>query len=248
MGLFQRLAMVLGGALCLIAALAIWFLFTGRVDETGVRVLASTAVISLCVVGGLVGVAVLDRQDLRRALGAITALLAAGVASLSLAAIWGVSFGEPVWRALAVSATLLIACGHACLVLGRIRPADGRAVRGLTGAAVGLAMTGALLVAGGFALATHSPGDWFWRFLGVVAVLSTLATLLTPIVRRIDRGRSRGSHPGAAQEPAQPAQASQPSQPSQRSQRSQPSQPEPPAPGRKPGRLWLASGLGGAGR
>lgn len=100
MGLIQRLAIVLGGSLCLVAVLAIWFLLTGSFDATGVRVLGSTAVISLCVVGGLVGVAVLDRPDLRRVLGAATALLATVVASLSLAAIWG------VWRLLGVLAVL----------------------------------------------------------------------------------------------------------------------------------------------
>lgn len=223
MGLFQRLAIVLSGSLCLVAMLAIWLLLTGSFDATGVRVLGSTAVISLCVVGGLVGVAVLDRPDLRRVLGAATALLATVVASLSLAAIWGVSFSEFEWRALAVCATLLTACGHACLMLGRLRASDGRAVRGLTGAAVALAMAGALLVAGGFAFATSTPGAWFWRLLGVLAVLSTLATLLAPIVRRLEQGRPGGSRAGGAEEPEPPVPA--------------------PAHARRPRHLWFASGV-----
>lgn len=185
MGLVRRLAIVLCGALCVFSALVIWVLLTGSFDATGVRILASTAVIALCAIGGLIGVAVLDSPDLRRPLGVITALLATVVASLSLAAIWGASFGEPAWRALAATATLLIACGHACLMLGRLRASDGRAVRRLSFAAVALAMAVAVPLAVGFAFATGSPGDWFWRLLGVLAVLSTLATLLAPIVRRL---------------------------------------------------------------
>jgi hypothetical protein len=46
-------------------------------------------------------------------------------------------------------------------------------------------MLGALLVAGGFVFAARSVGDDFWRVLGVLAVLSTLTTLLAPIVRRL---------------------------------------------------------------
>ena len=109
--------------------------------------------------------------------------------ALALAAIWSLSGSEAFFRALWAVSALLPACVHACLMLGRVRPRDGRAVRGLSGAAVVFAMSGALILAGPFAFATSSPGDWFLRLLGVLAVLSTL---LAPIVRRLDRDRSRG--------------------------------------------------------
>jgi hypothetical protein len=40
-------------------------------------------------------------------------------------------------------------------------------------------------VTGGFAFAARDVGTDFWRVLGVLAVLSTLTTLLAPIVRRL---------------------------------------------------------------
>jgi hypothetical protein len=70
-------------------------------------------------------------------------------------------------------------------MLGRLRRSDGNIVRRLSEASVGFAMLGALLVAGGFVFAARSVGDDFWRVLGVLAVLSTLTTLLAPIVRRL---------------------------------------------------------------
>jgi hypothetical protein len=152
MRLMYRLAIVLADTLCAVAGLAIWFLITGQFTATGVRILGSTLVVSLCTVAGLVGATVLDRPHLRRALGAIT---------------------------------LLLGCGHACVMLGRLRRSDGSIVLRLSKASVAFGMLGALLVAGGFAFAARDVGTDFWRVLGVLAVLSTLTTLLAPIVRRL---------------------------------------------------------------
>jgi hypothetical protein len=186
MRLTYRLAIVLAGTLCAVAGLAIWFLITGQFSATGVRVLGSTLVVSLCTVAGLVGATVLDRPDPRRALGAITLLLAAGATALALGAIWSVLSATALWlRALGVSGALLIGCAHACVMLGRLRRSDGSIVRRLSEASVAFGMLCALLVAGGFMFAASDVGADFWRALGVLAVLSTLTTLLAPIVRRL---------------------------------------------------------------
>lgn len=223
----------------MVAGFAIWFLVTGSFDPTAVKILGSTAVTSLCAVGGLVGATLLEREDSRRGVGLVTILLAAVDLALALAAIWSLSGSEAFFRALGAVSVLLPACVHACLMLGRVRPRDGRAVRGLSGAAVAFAMSGALILAGAFAFATSSPGDWFLRLLGVLAVLATLATLLAPIVRRLDRDRSRGRGapvaPGAEDTPgAGRAEGARESQ-------------LPPAP-RRPRNHSLTLGLDGAGR
>ncbi len=202
--LAPRLAMVLAGGLCVLAGLAIWFLVTGHFDATGVRILGSTMVVSLCAVAGLVGATVLDRRDFRRALGTVTVLLAAIEVALALLAIWSVLLGDTTLRALGAFGALLLACAHACLMLGRLRARDGGTVRGLTAASVAFAMLGALLVAGGFAFATGPGGSGFWRLLGVLAVLATLTTLVAPIVRRLDRGRAGGQAPADAERSAPP--------------------------------------------
>jgi hypothetical protein len=184
MRLIYRLVIVLAGTLCAVAAMAIWFLLTGHFDATGLRVLGSTLVVSLCTVAGLVGATVLDRPDARRALGAVTLILAAAEAALALGAIWSLLAETGLWlRALGATGAVAIGCAHACVMLGRLRRGDGSAVRRLSEASVAFAMLGALLVAGGFVFVARNVGIDFWRVLGVLAVLSTLTTLLAPIVR-----------------------------------------------------------------
>jgi len=186
MRLMYRLAIVLAGTLCAVAAMAIWFLVTGQFNATGVRILGSALVASLCTVAGLVGATVLDRPDRRRELGAITMVLAAAVAALALGAIWSLLSPTALWlRALGVSGALLLGCAHACVMLGRLRHSDGSVVRRLSQVSVAFGMLGALLVAGGFVFVARDVGAGFWRVLGVLAVLSTLTTLLAPIVRRL---------------------------------------------------------------
>jgi hypothetical protein len=223
----RRLAQLLAATLCVVAGLAIWFLITGSFDPTAAKILASTAVTSLCAGAGLLGASLLERTDARHRLGLVTILLAAFELVLVLAAIWSLSGGEAFWRALGAVTALLPACVHACLMLGWLRRQDGHVVQRLSGASVAFAMSGAVIVAGAFTLATGSPGGWFWRLLGVLAVLATLATLLAPIVRRLDRGRARGFRSWPADESGSAA---------------------PPAPTRKPGRLWLSLGHDSAGR
>jgi hypothetical protein len=70
-------------------------------------------------------------------------------------------------------------------MLGRLRHSDGSIVRRLSEASVVFGMLGALLVAGGFMFAASDVPADFGRVLGVLAVLSTLTTLLAPIVRRL---------------------------------------------------------------
>lgn len=186
MRLMYRLAIVLVTTLCTVAALAIWFLITGHFDATGIRVLGSTLVVALCTVAALVGATVLDRPDARRALGAVTLILAAAEAALALGAIWSLLSITPLWlRAIGATGALAIGCAHASGMLGRLRRSDGNIVRRLSEASVAFAMLGALLVAGGFVFVARDVDADFWRVLGVLAVLSTLATLLAPIVRRL---------------------------------------------------------------
>ncbi len=207
--LFRRAAVALGVALCVVAAVAIWTLITGHLDATGARVLASTFMAALCVLTALVGAAGLDRVRPRRWLGLATILVSATGFVLGIAVIWSGFDDEGLLRALGASSVLLPAFVHASLMLGRLRPEDGRLVRGLTGAALTLSALPAVLVAGGLLLAVGSPGTGAWRLLGVDLVLATLSTLLVPIVRRLARHGDGTAQPGpAVSEPKSAASAS----------------------------------------
>jgi hypothetical protein len=207
-----------------VAALAIWTLITGDLDATGGRALASTFIAALCALTALVGATVLDRPDARRWLGLATIGLSAAELAVALAVIWVGLDDTGLVRALAALSVLLPAFVHATLMLGRLRTQDTRLVRRLTAAAVTLAMLPAVVVAGGVALAVGSPGSGAWRLLGVDLVLATLSTLLVPIVRRIEAGRSGGREAEAA--PGA----------------------QPPRTPRRPDSRSLALGLDGAGR
>lgn len=193
----RRAAAVVGVALCVAAGIAIWGLVTGDLDATGGRALASTFMAALCALTALAGATLLERADGRRWLGLATIALSASEFVLALAVIWthATSLDAPnegLLQALGANSALLPAFVHASLMLGRLRPLDGRLVRGLTAAAVGLSMLPAVLVAGGVALAVGSPGSGAWRLLGVDLVLAVLTTLLVPIVRKLGCGDGDG--------------------------------------------------------
>jgi hypothetical protein len=183
----RRAAAVLGVALCLAAAIAIWTLVTGHLDATGGRALASTFMAALCALTALVGATVLETGDPRRWLGAATIALSAIEFVLGFTVIWFARYDDGLVRALAAGGVLLPAFVHASLMLGRLRPQDTRPVRGLTAAAVSATMLPAVVVAAGVVLAVPSPGAGAWRLVGVDLVLATLVTLLVPIVRRLAR-------------------------------------------------------------
>jgi MFS family permease len=228
----RRAAAVLGGALCLAAGIAIWALVTGHLDATGGRALASTFMAALCSMTALAGATLLERADARRWLGLATIALSATEFALVLAVIWTDAISidaanEGLLQALGANSALLPAFVHGSLMLGRLRPGDGRVIRGLTAAAISLSMLPAVLIAGGVALAVGSPGSGAWRLLGVDLVLAVLCTLLAPIVRRLARHRGDAARPQATS-PVQEAQ--------------------PPRAARRPDNRSLALGLDGAGR
>ncbi len=181
----RRAAATLGAALCVMATIAIWALVTGDLGEIGGRALASTFMAALCTLTALAGATVLEAGDARRWLGLATLVLSAAEFAVAFTTIWFGLDDAGLLRALGAISALLPAFVHASLMLGRLRPTDGRLVRRLTVAGVTLSMLSAVGVAGGVALAVGSPGAGAWRLLGVLVVLATLSTLLAPIVRRL---------------------------------------------------------------
>jgi hypothetical protein len=177
----RQVALALAAGLCVTAAVAIWALIRGHFDVTEARILGSTLTASLLTLTGLVGATVLDRTDLRRALGQVTILLSAIDLGLTLAAIWSQPVSEAVARGLGMTSILLPACVHACLVLGRLRHGDSRVVRALSSVTVSCATLAAAAGAGAIALGSGPVEPAFWRLLGVLVVLAVLTSLLVPI-------------------------------------------------------------------
>jgi FtsH-binding integral membrane protein len=191
----RRLVIWLVVTLCVAAGFAIWAVLTGSPDAPALQGLGSALVAGLCIVTGLAGATVLERDDARRSVGLVTILLSGFELALALAAIWGLG-SDAVGRALGACSSLLAAFGHASLMLRCVRSDDGRATRLLTAAAVAFSMLGASVLAGAFAFVTGSPGSGYWRLLGVLAVLGTLFTLLALLARRLDPHSLKAGVPG----------------------------------------------------
>jgi hypothetical protein len=196
----RRGALTVGAGLCLAAAVAIWALLTGSFDDTSLEVLLSGLAAALCTLVALAGATALRCNNLARQVGQATVGLSGLGLLVSLALIWipEAPGSETLFRVFGVTGALMLAGGHASLLLQRLRDLDTGMVRGLTRAAIASATSAALLVAGLFAVSDGPVASTVWRLLGVLVVLALLNTLLVPIARRITHERGQGERDDAA--------------------------------------------------
>jgi hypothetical protein len=202
----RRAGMVLAGGLCVIAAVAIWALITGTIDETSARVIGSAVAAGLATLSGLAGATALGRGDGRHSLGQATIAVSGVAFLLAVVLIWVPSAenGDVVARGFGISLTAMIACAHASLLCSRLHPSDGRAVLTLTKIAVGSASSAALLMSSLLLLATGGVASGVWRLLGVLVVVAVLTTLLTPLARRLEPDTTSGEARAETSTNAQP--------------------------------------------
>jgi hypothetical protein len=196
----RRGALTVGGGLCLAAAVAIWALLTGSFDDTSVDVLLSGLAAALCTLVALAGATALRCNNPARQVGEATIGLSQLALLVSLTLIWipDAPGSETLLRALGVTGALMLAGGHASLLLERLRDLDTGMVRGLTRAAITSATSAALLIAGVFAVSDGPVASAVWRLLGVLVVLALLNTLLVPLARRIMHEPGQGECGDAA--------------------------------------------------
>jgi hypothetical protein len=189
-----RAGMVLAGGLCVTAGVAIWALITGSFDETSLRVIGSAVAAALATLSGLAGATALGRGDGRHPLGQATIAISGVALMLAVVLIWVPSAenSDVVARGFGISLAAMIACAHASLMSGRLRPSDGRAVLTLTKIAVGSASSAALVMSCLLLFATGTVASGFWRLLGVLVVVAVLTTLLTPLARRLEPAKISG--------------------------------------------------------
>lgn len=88
---------------------------------------------------------------------------------------------------------LSLSGGHASMIVSRLRNTDGKAVRLVVNATLlAIAVLCLMLVYVAVSADGNGPGDAFWRLLGVVAVLDVLATLVAPILRKLEKQPIQG--------------------------------------------------------
>ena len=171
------------------ALLAVAFLLFAEFDDTTLKILATTALLSGFSLLGLPGGALLD-QGRAVWLGWLTLVLAGGGLALALALLW-TETGDDWSKVLVTLTAFTAAAAQASGSTARLRDGDPRLVRLLY---VSSSAGGVLLAAMVSFAAWQEVEDneTFYRVLGAVAVAEVLAVLLQPILRRTGREEQAG--------------------------------------------------------
>ena len=174
---------VLIASLTATALLAIAFLLFAEFDDTTIKIIATTALLSGFSLLGLPGGALLD-QGRAVWLGWLTLALAAYGLVHALVLIW--TEEDSGWKVLVGVVAFAGACAQASGSTARRREEDPQSVRVLYVAGI----AGSFLLASLITLAAWRDieREGFYRFLGALAVAVVLTTVLQPILRRTSRG------------------------------------------------------------
>jgi hypothetical protein len=184
--LFYR---VLIAGLCLTALVAIVGFLSGDFDETDARVLGTTFALVVYSSTGLAGFSLLSRQR-------AVALAYAGIASSLLGFLTGMNLiwsdsgfdSDGAWKSAFVFLIVALAAAHTALLVLRQRKTDPPSVEAAVRCTIAaIAVLASMLV---IALLKEVEDEGYYRFLGVIAVLWVLGTILVPVVRKAQGSRT----------------------------------------------------------
>jgi hypothetical protein len=181
--LTRALAAAAVGALCLAALVAIGIFLFGRFGETEARLLGTAVAVAGYSLTGLAASTLLGRRPTWLAPLGLGASGAGFV--LMVALIWTAPDDGLLPRVTMTVLVLAVVIAHAGLLLPRRAdpPAAGAVLRATLAAGAVLAV---MLIA--LFLFALEPGEFYFRLLGVAAVLDVLGTLLVPILRKVGSG------------------------------------------------------------
>lgn len=167
--------------LCLAAAVAIAVLAFADSDDAS-RLEGTILAVFVYSVVGLAGLALLQRRSFFP-LGAGAVALSVAALSVLTVLIWTDDPGEGLVKAAGALFVGALAFAYASVVVWRARPRDTRAVNAIR--ALALLLDGALAVMLVIAILEQIGEGGYYRWIGAVAALLTLCTLLVPLVRNI---------------------------------------------------------------
>ena len=179
---------VLAGALCLAAVVAIALLVSKESSNFAEDLGVSAAALLIHGLAMAAGITVVDRPRLRW-LGMIC--IAVGLVGFAVTASLGWSTAadedpsEGLQKATGCLTALSLALAQTAILLSRRDPADRRLVdTSIALAAGGVLVLAALLIV---AILAEVTDDYFYRWVGVSAVVWLLGTALVPIARKLHR-------------------------------------------------------------
>ena len=174
-------------SLCLTATLAIGTLLFGDFDENGGNLVATTAFLSLASLLALPAGVLLDHGRAPLLAWAVIGSAAAGFALAELA-LWSVD-EEWAWKLALTFGLAALAGAQAAATTWPLGPNDGAALFWLYW--IGIALSVGLVLMISIAVWEETDEEGGVRLMAATAIAALLATLLQPIVRRLQRPARR---------------------------------------------------------
>lgn len=178
-------------SLCLTGAIAVGTLLFAEFDDRAGRILTTTALLGLASLLVIPAGALLDQGRAHPLAWALIAVVVAGFGFAEYA-VWSDADPDWVWKLPLTLGAFAVAGAQAAASTSRLRPGDGRPLRALYWAAIGLGVAFAVLVAVA-AWEEIEDASGYYRALGATAVAAVLASLLQPLLRRAGRRMERGA-------------------------------------------------------
>jgi hypothetical protein len=177
-------------SLCLTAAIAIGTLLFAEFDDTAARILLTTTFLSVASLLSLPAGVLLD-QGRALALAWLVIATSAAAFAVAMVSVWAAEDSDRAWKVGLTLGLVAVASSQAAASTSRRTPGDSRRLVGLYALAIVLTICLAALIAVAAWEEIESSG--YYRFLGATAIAALLATLLQPIVRRLE-GPERERH------------------------------------------------------
>jgi hypothetical protein len=170
-------------SLCLTAALAIGTLAFGEFDDTAANILLTTTFLSVASLLSLPAGVLLDQGRATRLAWAVIAASTTGFA-FAMVAVWVENDEDWAWKVALTLGVAALAGSQAAASTSRRRPEDGRRLLWLYAAGIAVSALLAVLIA--VAAWREIEDSGYYRLVGATAIAAVLATLLQPIVRRLE--------------------------------------------------------------
>jgi hypothetical protein len=189
-GIRRLFLRTLVASLCLTAALAIGTLVFGEFDDTAARILLTTTFLSVASLLSLPAGVLLDQGRATRLAWAVLAASATGF-TFAMVAVWAENDDDWAWKLALTLGLAAVAGAQAAASTSRQRPEDSRRLLWLYAAGIALSTLLAVLIA--VAAWREIEDSDYYRLVGATAIAAVLATLLQPIVRRLE-GPAQARH------------------------------------------------------
>lgn len=156
------------------------FLF-GAFGEVEFKIIATTLAVGLFSLTGLVNAVLLERKKYPTlaVTGLVTSIFGFLITEFT---IWGISLSNEIWKFSISSIILSVAFAHASLILLNVKSA---LVKTLANVALLFIAVVSLMLIYLIFNSYPNPGEGFYRFLGAVAILDVLLTIVIPILNKI---------------------------------------------------------------